>query len=134
MFPLPTPDEMFSTLANGEPFSKFDPARAYKQIEVAENSQPFLMINTHLGLFCYRRLPFGITSAPAMWQKAMSVVLCIRYSVVGTVWVAGRVVQMQVHSGASGIPWSYHQQGRHSANQREWRASYLLQSQATRKN
>jgi len=75
MFPLPTPDEMFSTLANGKSFSKLDLARAYKQMEVAENSQPFLIINTHLGLFCYRQLPFGIASAPVMWQKAMSVVL-----------------------------------------------------------
>ena len=74
-FPLPTPDEVFSTLANGESFSKLDLARAYKQIEVEESSQPYLTINTHLGLFRYRRLPFGIASAPAMWQKAMSVVL-----------------------------------------------------------
>ena len=74
-FPLPTPDEVFSTLANGESFSKLDLARAYKQMEVEESSQPYLTINTHLGLFRYRRLPFGIASAPAMWQKAMSVVL-----------------------------------------------------------
>jgi len=47
MFPLPTPDEMFSTLANGKSFSKLDLARAYKQMEVAENSQPFPIINTH---------------------------------------------------------------------------------------
>ena len=74
-FPLPTPDEVFSTLANGDSFSKLDLARAYKQMEVAEGSQKFLTINTHLGLFRYKRLPFGIASAPAMWQKAMSVVL-----------------------------------------------------------
>ena len=74
-FPLPTPDEVFSTLAHGQSFSKLDLARAYKQIEVEESSRPYLTINMHLGLFRYRRLPFGIASAPAIWQKAMSVVL-----------------------------------------------------------
>ena len=33
-FPLPTPDEIFSVLANGESFSKIDLARAYKQMRV----------------------------------------------------------------------------------------------------
>ena len=64
-FPLPTPDEVFSTLAHGQSFSKLDLARAYKQI-VEESSRPYLTINTHLGLFRYRRLPFGIASAPAI--------------------------------------------------------------------
>ena len=38
-FPLPTPDEFFSVLANGESFSKIDLARAYKQTRVAKGSQ-----------------------------------------------------------------------------------------------
>ena len=50
-------------------------ATAYKQMEVAPDSQSYLTINTHMGLFHYRRLPFGIATAPAIWQKAMSVVL-----------------------------------------------------------
>ena len=74
-FPLPTPDEVFSTLAQGESFSTLDLARAYKQMKVAPDSQSYLTITTHMGLFRYRRLPFGIATAPAIWQKAMSVVL-----------------------------------------------------------
>ena len=31
-FPLPTPEEMFSALANGESFTKLDLSRAYKQM------------------------------------------------------------------------------------------------------
>jgi len=43
-------------------------------IVVAE-SQGYLTITTHMGLFRYQRSPFGIGSAPAIWQKAMSIVL-----------------------------------------------------------
>ena len=74
-YPLPTPDEVFAALANGESFTKLDLSRAYKQMKVAAGSQGFLTITTHMGLFQYQRLPFGIASAPAIWQKAMSIVL-----------------------------------------------------------
>ena len=74
-YPLPTPDEVFATLANGESFTKLDLSRAYKQMKVADSSQGYLTITTHMGLFRYQRLPFGIASAPAIWQRAMSIVL-----------------------------------------------------------
>ena len=73
-FPLPTPEEIFATLANGESFTKLDLARAYKQMEVASDSQSLLTITTHMGLFKFSRLPFGVATAPAMWQRAMSIV------------------------------------------------------------
>ena len=74
-YPLPTPDEVFATLANGESYSKLDLSRAYKQMKVSAQSQGYLTITTHLGLFKYLRFPFGIASAPAIWQKAMAIVL-----------------------------------------------------------
>ena len=57
-FPLPTPDEIFSVIANGESFSKIDLARAYKQMRVAKGSQSYLIINTPLGLYSSLRLPW----------------------------------------------------------------------------
>lgn len=36
-----------------------------------EKSQQFLTISTHVGLFRYLRLPFGVASAPAKFQKIM---------------------------------------------------------------
>ena len=37
----------------------------------SENSKSFVTINTHKGLFKYNRVPFGITSAPAIFQRCM---------------------------------------------------------------
>ena len=52
-YPLPTPDEVFLKLANGarKSFTKLDLAHAYKQMKVAVDSQKYLTINTHMGLY-----------------------------------------------------------------------------------
>ena len=34
-----------------------------------------MVINTHKGLFRYKRLPYGIASAPAIWQRTIEKVL-----------------------------------------------------------
>lgn len=35
----------------------------------------FLTINTHKGLFRYNRLPFGVSSAPAIFKRVMDTLL-----------------------------------------------------------
>ena len=44
---------------------------AYQQIELEEESRKFVTFNTHKGLFQYIQLPFGVASAPALFQRAM---------------------------------------------------------------
>ena len=74
-YPLPRIEDIFANLAGGKHFSKLDLRQAYHRMEVTEESKKFLTINTHKGLFKYNRLVFGISSFPAIWQRAIDQVL-----------------------------------------------------------
>lgn len=74
-YPLPSVENIFASLAGGQTFTKIDLTQAYLQMEVEEDLRELLTVNTHKGLFRYSRLPFGVASYPALWQKAMHQVL-----------------------------------------------------------
>lgn len=74
-YPLPTPEEIFTTLTGGKYFSKIDLSDAYLQVKVSDASMPLLTINTHRGLYQYRRLPFGVKSSPGIFQQIMNTML-----------------------------------------------------------
>ena len=74
-YPIPKPDELMATLPTGRYFSKLDLSQAYQQMQMEEESAKYLTINTHLGLYKYQRLPFGVASAPAIFQRAMDQIL-----------------------------------------------------------
>ncbi|XP_057685312.1 uncharacterized protein K02A2.6-like [Corythoichthys intestinalis] len=74
-YPLPLINDLFAGLSGGQKFSKIDLNQAYLQMHVDEESREWLTINRHKGLFRYCRLPFGITYAPALFQRAMDQIL-----------------------------------------------------------
>ena len=74
-YPLPRIEDLFSKLTGGTIFSKLDLAHAYQQISLNEESHKITTINTHKGLFQYNRLPFGITSAPSIFQRILETLL-----------------------------------------------------------
>jgi len=74
-YPIPKVDDLFSTLSGGKIFSKIDLSQAYQQLSSANESKPYVTINTHKGLFCYTRLPYGISFAPGIFQRIMENIL-----------------------------------------------------------
>ena len=74
-YPLPKPEDLFATLSGGKVFSKIDHSQAYQQMLLDESCKELVTINTHRGLYRYNRLPFGIASAPALFQRAMDTIL-----------------------------------------------------------
>ncbi|KAL1468982.1 hypothetical protein MTO96_005078 [Rhipicephalus appendiculatus] len=48
---------------------------ATSKLELDDHAEELLTVNTHMGLFRYRRLPYGVTSAPTMFQAVMDQVL-----------------------------------------------------------
>ena len=74
-YPLPRPEDIFAKLAGGKSFTTLDLTHAYNQLLLDDDSQEYATINTHRGLYCYKRLPFGVASAPALFQRVMDTIL-----------------------------------------------------------
>ena len=70
-YPIPRIDDLYANLAGGKMFTTLDLSNAYLQMPLSNESKPYTTINTHLGLFQYNSLCFGIASAPAIFQRVM---------------------------------------------------------------
>ena len=74
-YPLPKPADLFTCLTGGQSFTKLDLTAAYQQMMLDTESAKLVTINTHQGLYEVCRLPFGVASAPAVFQRAMESIL-----------------------------------------------------------
>ena len=74
-YPIPKIEDLLARLAGGKLFSKLDMSQAYQQLLLDDESKKYSVINTHRGLFRYNRLPFGIASAPGIFQRVMESLL-----------------------------------------------------------
>lgn len=66
---LPTVDQVLGLLGNAQVFSKLDATSSFHQVKLAEESEELTTFITPFGRYCYRRLPFGITSAPEYFSS-----------------------------------------------------------------
>lgn len=74
-YPMPQIEDILANLAGSKYFCVLDLKAAFQQIEVSESSQEYLTINTHWGLYRYRRLIYGISLAPTYFQSVMDTIL-----------------------------------------------------------
>jgi hypothetical protein len=71
----PTMDGIMSDLNGATVFSKLDLRAGYHQLELHPESRYITTFSTHIGLFRYKRLNFGISSASEVFQNAIRQVL-----------------------------------------------------------
>jgi len=80
---IPSFEETLSQLDGATVFSKLDAKSGYLQIPVTEGSQDLLTFSSPVGNYCFTRMPFGISTAPEVFQKCMETILqgtkCIIY-------------------------------------------------------
>ncbi|XP_028414242.1 uncharacterized protein K02A2.6-like [Dendronephthya gigantea] len=74
-YPIPTIEESLQDLNGAAVFSKLDLKWGYHQIELDEKSRELTTFTTHDGLYRYKRLLFGISAAPEIYQHAIQQVL-----------------------------------------------------------
>ena len=74
-FPLPRIEDLFATLGKARFFSCLDLKSSYWQIEMAPQDREKTAFCTRTQLLEFNVLPFGICSAPSLFQRAISKVL-----------------------------------------------------------
>lgn len=73
--PMPAVDITLGQLAGAKFFSRLDANSGFWQVQLSEDSAKLTTFITPFGRYFFRRLPFGISSAPEYFQKQMSRIL-----------------------------------------------------------
>ena len=73
--PIPRVDEALAQLAGASAFSKLDANCRFWKIPLSPESRLLTTFIMPFGQFCFNKLPFGILSAPELYQKTMHTIL-----------------------------------------------------------
>jgi hypothetical protein len=74
-YPLPLTRETLNALKGMKYFSKIDIVAAFNNIRIKKGLEYLTAFRTKLGLFESLVMPFGLTGAPATWQRFMNDIL-----------------------------------------------------------
>jgi len=74
-YPLKTFDEIAANVKGSKYFAKLDCERGFWQARVSNRTSKYLTVNTPWGRYCFKRVPFGLSSAPEVFQQMMQKIL-----------------------------------------------------------
>ena len=72
---MPRIDDCLDSLGDARYFSTLDANCGYWQIGVAPADKDKTTFTSHRGLYRFKRMPFGLMSAPATFQRAIDVII-----------------------------------------------------------
>ena len=73
--PMPKVETTLAQLSGAKLFRKLDANSGFWQIPFANESKLLTTFITRFGRFCFNKLPFGISSAPEIFQSQMNEML-----------------------------------------------------------
>ncbi len=74
-YPLPRNDDILEAFREAKYFCNIDLTSGYWQIKVADKDREKIAFGSHLGLYEFLCMPFGLTGAPATFSRLMDKVL-----------------------------------------------------------
>lgn len=74
-FPIPRQSEILGSLAGAQVLSSLDALSGFTQLEVDPADVEKTTFRTHLGLYQFKRMPFGLRNGPSIFQRVMQEIL-----------------------------------------------------------
>ena len=94
-YPIPTVEEISAKIPDAKVFTVLDAKSGYLQMKLDYESSLLTTMNTPIGRYRWLKVPFGIKSAPEMYQRTMNEMLegiDHAYAIVDDILITGRNV------------------------------------------